>query len=221
MSTLNDPHTAGVGPSNEPVREHAFDGIQEYDNPMPFWWKAIFWATFFFSVPYFFFYHVGVGEDVDAAYERDLGEFYEAQAAKLGDLKPDTTTIVSLSHDPKMKLAGQALFRSNCAACHGADGGGGTGPNLTDDSYLNIKEVTDLHRIIAEGLVGKGMPEWKSRFSEPQLVVLSAYVAGLRGTTPASPKAPQGEPIAPWPDVPAAPEDDAPIADAVAAAHLP
>ncbi len=65
------------------------------------------------------------------------------------------------------------------------------------------------------------MPEWKSRFSEPQLVVLSAYVAGLRGTTPASPKAPQGEPIAPWPDVPAAPEADAPIADAVAAAHLP
>lgn len=214
MSTVNDPRAAGVEPSSEPVREHNFDGIQEYDNPMPSWWKAIFWVTFFWSVPYFFFYHVGVGEDVDSAYQRDLGEFYEAQAAKLGDLKPDTTTIVALSHDPKMRLAGQALFRSNCATCHGADGGGGTGPNLTDDSYLNVKDVVDLHRIIADGLVGKGMPEWRSRFSEPQLVVLAAYVAGLRGTTPASPKAPQGEAIAPWPDV----AEPSPPADSVASA---
>jgi len=214
MSTVNDPRAAGVETSSEPVREHNFDGIQEYDNPMPYWWKAIFWVTFFWSVPYFFFYHVGVGEDVDSAYQRDLGEFYEAQAAKLGDLKPDTATIVSLSIDPKMKLAGQALFRSNCATCHGADGGGGTGPNLTDDSYLNVKDVVDLHRVIADGLVGKGMPEWRSRFSEPQLVVLAAYVAGLRGTTPASPKAPQGETIAPWPDV----AESSPPADSVASA---
>jgi cytochrome c oxidase cbb3-type subunit 3 len=149
-------------PSGEPIREHAFDGIREYDNPMPFWWTAIFWLTFAFSVPYFFYYTFGVGERVEQAYERDLGEFYEAQAAMLGDISADVPTLVSLSHDPKMRLAGQALFRSNCATCHGSDGGGGTGPNLTDDRYLNVREITDLHRVIRDGVVGKGMPEWGS-----------------------------------------------------------
>jgi len=120
-SDVQDDRASTAG---EPVRGHAFDGIEEYDNPMPGWWKAIFWLTVAFSVPYFFYYEIGVGEGVDAAYQRDLGEFYEAQAAKLGDLKPDEATIVALSHDPKMQLAGQALFRSNCAVCHGASGGG-------------------------------------------------------------------------------------------------
>jgi len=188
-------------PTGEPVREHAFDGIREYDNPMPFWWTAIFWLTFAFSVPYFFYYTFGVGERVEQAYERDLGEFYEAQAAMLGDISADVPTLVSLSHDPKMRLAGQALFRSNCATCHGSDGGGGTGPNLTDDRYLNVREITDLHRVIRDGVVGKGMPEWGSRFSDPQLVLLAAYVAGLRGAETEAPKAPQGEAIAPWPAV--------------------
>lgn len=197
-SDVQDDRASTAG---EPVRGHAFDGIEEYDNPMPGWWKAIFWLTVAFSVPYFFYYEIGVGEGVDAAYQRDLGEFYEAQAAKLGDLKPDEATIVALSHDPKMQLAGQALFRSNCAVCHGAGGGGGTGPNLTDDHYINVKTAPDLYRIIDEGQVGRGMPAWGSRFSQAQLVVLAAYVAGLRGTDAPGGKEAQGEVIPPWPDV--------------------
>lgn len=208
-----DVHDQPPAAPEEPRRGHAFDGIEEYDNPMPGWWKAIFWLTVAFSIPYFFYYEIGVGEGVDAAYQRDLGEFYEAQAAKLGDLAPDEVTIVALSHDPKMRLAGQALFRSHCAVCHGADGGGGTGPNLTDEHYLNIKQPVDLFRLIKEGQVGKGMPAWGDRFSQAQLVVLSAYAAGLRGTSPARPKEPQGEVIPPWPAPPST-EDAAKVAAA-------
>ena len=56
---------------------HECDGIREYDNPMPFWWSALFWATFFFSVPYFVFYHAGgVGKTLSEGYESDVGVFY-------------------------------------------------------------------------------------------------------------------------------------------------
>jgi cytochrome c oxidase cbb3-type subunit 3 len=202
-----EPAAAPSATPQPPVRDHAFDGIQEYDNPMPSWWKNIFWVTIFFSVGYFFYYHLGVGENAEQAYDRALGEFYAEQAAKLGDLQPDEATLVGLMGDPKMMAAGRALYRANCTTCHAADGGGGTGPNLTDDHFLNIRRIEDLHTMVRDGLVGKGMPAWGDRFSPPQLVVLSSYVASLRGTTPASGKAPEGQVIAPWPAP--APRDEA------------
>lgn len=186
-----------------PVRGHAFDGIEEYDNPMPSWWKNIFWASILFAIGYFFYYHFGVGESTEQAYDRSIGEFYAEQAARLGDLQADEATLLRLMADANMMAAGRALYRANCTTCHGADGGGGTGPNLTDDAYLNVRRIEDLHTLIRDGLVGKGMPAWGDRFSPPQLVVLSAYAASLRGTTPASGKAPDGAAIPPWPALPA------------------
>lgn len=187
---------AGDGPR---ILDHECDGIREYDNPMPFWWGAIFWASILFALPYFVFYHLGgVGESVATDYESEVGAFYEMQAAKLGDLKPDNATIVALSHDEKKMLAGRNMFKANCAVCHAPDGGGKTGPNLTDETYINIRQPADIFRVVSDGVQAKGMPEWKQRFSEPQRVLLAAYVASLRGTTPASPREPQGERVAPW-----------------------
>ncbi|MEY2794802.1 MAG: Cbb3-type cytochrome c oxidase subunit CcoP1 [Planctomycetota bacterium] len=77
-----------------------------------------------------------------------------------------------------------------------------TGPNLTDDHYINIRKPEDIFRVVHDGLPSKGMPEWASRFSEPQLVLLAAYVASLRGSHASAPRDPQGDRVAPW----AAPE---------------
>ena len=186
--------------STEPrVFDHAYDGIQEYDNPMPGWWTFLFWATFLFSVPYFYYYTFGIGERLNDSYDAEVAAFFEVQAKQLGDLKPDEPTMLRLAADAKMMSAGGSLFKGNCATCHAADGGGGTGPNLTDGSYINVKSMPDIHRVIQNGVEAKGMPAWGKRFSGPQLVLLASYVAHLRGTTPAAPKAPQGEPVAPWP----------------------
>lgn len=183
----------------EPVLlAHEADGIREYDNPMPFWWSAIFWGTIVWSALYAMYYMIGVGPGVKSEYESDMSAFFQEQAAKLGDLKPTELTILSLANDPKMMQAGAGIFKANCAVCHGADGGGGTGPNLCDESYLNVRKPEDIFTVISEGLVQKGMPAWNMRFGEAQMVLLSAYVAGLRGTEPGSPKAAQGSPIAPW-----------------------
>lgn len=198
--------TSAAQPGEPKLLASSYDGIREYDNPMPFWWSAIFWATILFSVPYFVFYHLGAGATLGASYEAEVGAFAAEQAKALGDLKPDERTILTLVSDPKLKLGAQLMFRSNCAVCHGPEGGGSTGPNLTDDQFINVKTPEDIYRIIKDGIVAKGMPSWEKRFSQSQLVLLASYVASLRGTAPVNAKAPQGTAIAPWPAVEATPE---------------
>jgi len=185
---------------NEPkLLDHDCDGIREYDNPMPFWWSAIFWVSMIFALPYFAFYHLGgVGTSLTEDYDVELGAFYEMQAARLGNLKPDEATILTLSTDRQKLLAGQNMFKANCATCHAPDGGGKTGPNLTDDFYINVRNPEDVFRVVRDGIEAKGMPKWGKRFSEPQLVLLSSYVVSLRGTTPASPLKAQGDAVTPW-----------------------
>jgi cytochrome c oxidase cbb3-type subunit 3 len=100
--------------------DHECDGIREYDNPMPAWWTGIFWVSILFALPYFAFYHLGgVGTTLADNYETEVGAFYEMQAAKLGNLKPDAPTILTLATDGQKMLAGRNMFRANCATCHG------------------------------------------------------------------------------------------------------
>jgi len=181
------------------ILDHEYDGIREYDNPLPQWWTWIMWGTVIFSVPYFLYYTFGVGETLEQSYDSEAAAFFEVLAKRLGNVKPDEATLLRLSRDDTFMATGRVLFRANCAVCHSADGGGGTGPNMTDDHYINVKKVEDLYTTIHDGVVNKGMPAWSRTFGEPHMVVLAAYAASLRGTKPAAPKAPQGDAIAPWP----------------------
>ena len=95
-------------------------------------------------------------------------------------------------------LAGQNMFKANCATCHAPDGGGKTGPNLTDDFYINVRKPEDIFAVLRDGAEAQGMPKWGKRFSEPQLVLLASYVTSLRGTAPASPLKAQGDEVPAW-----------------------
>ncbi|MBX3355856.1 MAG: c-type cytochrome [Phycisphaeraceae bacterium] len=197
MNDMNDMND--MNKRNSKILDHEYDGIREYDNPLPQWWTWLMWGTVLFSVPYFVFYTFGTGETLEQSYDSETAAFFTVLARRLGDIQPDEQTLVRLSKDDTFMSIGRVLFRANCSVCHGPDGGGGTGPNLTDDSFINVKQVTDLYRVIHDGVINKGMPAWNRNFSQPQMVVLSAYVASLRGTTPSAPKAPEGQVIAPWP----------------------
>ena len=92
-----------------------------------------------------------------------------------------------------------SVFLTNCQSCHGPDGGGVVGPNLTDDYYKNVKQITDIAEVIKNGAAGGSMPAWKTRLHPNEVVLMAAYVAGLRGKTAASGRGPEGEKIEPWP----------------------
>jgi len=185
---------------HEPLRRHEFDGISEYDNPTPGWWHAIFIASIIFSFFYFVYYEgnrdaATIWSQLDAAQAEETRRIFGA----LGDLKPDAPTLTMLMSDEKMMKVGAGMYQSACAACHAKDGGGINGVNLTDDHYKNVKTMEDFFGVITQGAASGAMPAWRNNFSENERVLLSAYIASLRGTRPATPRQPEGEVIAPWP----------------------
>ena len=180
--------------------EHDYDGIQEYDNPLPGWWTLLFWGSVIFSCFYAFYYHVGTGPSLEDKYQAAVASNVEKLLAQAGDIAPDDATIVRLMDDDKIMSSMAGLFRGNCAQCHANDGGGNVGPNLTDEHYVNVSRPEDIYDIIANGIPGTSMPAWGNRLREPQMILLAAYVASLRGTTPAAPKEAEGSVIPPWPE---------------------
>ena len=181
---------------------HQYDGIQEFDNPLPGWWKGVFWITIMFSLFYLGWFHAGAsGRSVDEQYQAALAANTRKQYAEIGDLEANEATIVAYMKLPKWVGVGGAIFKANCVSCHSADGGGNVGPNLCDEQYKHIKQVTDIVKVVNEGVAGGAMPAWGTRLGHKNDVVLvAAYVASLRGSKPANPKAPDGSPIAPWPE---------------------
>lgn len=183
---------------------HAYDGIQEYDNPTPGWWHLLFWGTIFFSAIYGAFFHFSeFAWDEHQVLGRDQTAYFARLFGDLGELEGTPDTLTALMADPKWMAVGQSIFARNCTQCHGAEGGGVNGPNLTDDSYKNLKTIQDVFRVVTEGVVEKGMPAWKSRLQQNERIVVAAYAANLRGKTAAAGKPAEGDFIPPWPAPPA------------------
>lgn len=169
---------------------HDFDGIEELDNNLPPWWLYLFYITIAFAVVYMVRYHVLDGQDQKEEYLVEVRLAKEQIAAyEATQEKVDLSALASGGN-----AEGKKLFKKNCAVCHGVDGGGKIGPNLTDEYWILGGGIENIYNTIAEGgRPGKGMIAWKNSFNPQKLQMLTAYVASLKGTTPAEPKAPQGD----------------------------
>ncbi|MBU6414450.1 MAG: c-type cytochrome [Planctomycetes bacterium] len=182
------------------VLAHEYDGICEYDNPTPGWWHLIFVGSVVFAGMYMVFWHFSplAWSEKDAWKSAQVREYKRIFGA-VGDLKNDVPTLIAMKSKPEMMAIAEGMYIGNCAQCHAKDGGGVNGVNLTDNSYKNVKEMTDVFTVITNGAANGAMPSWRALFSENERVLLAAYVSGLRGTTPANPKPPEGNEIAAWP----------------------
>ncbi|MBL4687939.1 MAG: c-type cytochrome [Nannocystaceae bacterium] len=189
------------------TNEHCYDGITEYDNPLPGWWSAIFALSVAFAPIYLIYYHgTGGGMSVYEEYDSESARVFTLRFKELGDLTPDRDTLLRFKDDPQWLAVGRAVFKANCVSCHGPDGGGMVGPNLTDDHWKNVTNIEDIAKVIENGAANGAMPAWRHRLSHiNQIVLTAAYVASLRGTTSSAGKAPEGTEIPPWPprDAPA------------------
>lgn len=196
---------------SEPVKtDHAYDGIEEYDNPLPGWWKWMFVASIAFTPFYWMYYHGGApGRTLDDQYGLALAANTRLQFAEIGDLEPNAETITRYMAKENWVKVGKTVFRANCISCHGRDGEGKVGPNLTDEVYKNVNSIEDIAKVISNGANAGAMPKWSNRLHVNEIVLVSAYVASLRGTNVESSRIPEGKQIAPWPEPPAEePEQD-------------
>ena len=200
-----------------PLLDHEYDGIREYDNPCPAWWHAIFLGTVVFSALYFVFFHIAPaagtnGWTLDEAYEDNVADNLKLQFRDLGDLQVDEPTVLKYMQETEWLAMGASVYKTHCKSCHGADGSGLVGPNLTDDQYKNVKQLIDVARVIENGAANGSMPAWKNRLHPNEVVMVSAYVANLRGQNLTGPRGTEGPVIPPWPKAPPAKEPSKPAA---------
>jgi len=205
---------------NNELTDHAYDGIQEYDNPLPGWWKWMFVGSIVFSVFYVMYFHIGApGRSVIDGYETALAANTRLQFGEIGDLEPtaETLSIYALREDKKNWLrVGETVYKANCVSCHGRNAEGKVGPNLADNYFKNIRKIEDIAKVINNGAGNGAMPAWSERMHKNEIVLVSAYIASLRGTEPASgAKGPEGSEIAPWPEPPPPKAEAEPAAKSV------
>lgn len=173
--------------------DHEYDGIQEYDNPLPGWWVWFFYATIVL-VPLYYWDPLGIGEGPgkDAVYAAEMAAYAAAHPAPAAGGGRTDEQLAALVSDATALGDGKAVFAQYCAACHRADGGGQIGPNLTDDAWLHGSAPTAIYKTIDEGVLAKGMPNWGKVLKPEQVDHVTAYVISLKGTNPPNPKAPEG-----------------------------
>lgn len=173
--------------------DHDYDGIKELDNALPPWWKWGFYITVVLAFVYIWHYQFGDGLNPDQEYTAEMKqaqvdlEAYRAQAKDLVDEKSVTMA------DAAGIESGKVIFQKNCFMCHGANGEGGVGPNLTDDYWLHGGSINEVFHTIKYGWPDKGMQSWEKMFSPAQIRDLASFVKSIHGTKPANAKAPQGD----------------------------
>ena len=161
---------------------HLYDGIEEYDNPTPGWWTWLFIGTILFGGLYWFVLTMSFGQlSAPAFLEMAKSEETMRQFGSLGEIKPDAKTILKFAHDDKWLTVGKNIFLSKCAACHGRNGSGINGANLTDDKYINVNKVEDIVDVVTSGRANGAMPAWRNQLNENEIIMVSAFVASLRG----------------------------------------
>jgi cytochrome c oxidase cbb3-type subunit 3 len=187
--------------NKDKVRAVSADGIQEFDNPMPTWWVSLFYLTVIVGIAYGIYKYSFHGETLIEAYNSDLAVPVAATTAPSDvgaqevPANAPRAPLAERVKDPAMIAAGKATFSTFCAPCHGPDGGGVIGPNLTDRFTLHGSTPEQVVKVISDGVLEKGMASWKPALGQAKVEEVASYVLSLVGTTPASPKAPQGDPI--------------------------
>lgn len=180
---------------NEIILDHNYDGIKELDNTLPPWWVYMFYATILFAIVYLVRFHILDGDDQATEYSKAVAEA-RAEIEKFKESTPnlfDVNAAILLTEASDLKR-GKAIFNLNCASCHAKDGGGGIGPNLTDQNWVLGGGFDNVFSTIYNGgRAGKGMVAWGKTLKGIDVQKVASYVLTLQGTTPAKPKKTEGE----------------------------
>lgn len=126
------------------LRDHEYDGIQEYDQLLPNWWLSIFFAfTFFFFAYWVAYYQFGLTRtDVERLDDR-LAVIRQAKAAALEEMlaKLDDDILVNtFATDPEQLALGEKVYLSLCLACHGPDLDARIA--MPNDQYFNLSGLS-------------------------------------------------------------------------------
>lgn len=165
--------------------DHEFDGIQEYDNPIPGWLGALFGITILVGIVYALYYpalpgHQGIaGWSSSGQYDKQM----ETEETKYAPLRAEAEkktleALQALTEDQTTLTKGHEVYALRCAPCHGDNAEGRVGPSLSDSEWLYGGDPKSVLHSIREGRP-KGMPKWKTELSTDDIQNVAAYVLSL------------------------------------------
>ncbi len=169
----------------EQTTGHAADGIEEYDNPLPYWWFLMFILTMVFGVGYLVVYP-GLGNfpgllgwSQVQQWENEVARAEERfSAVRFRYLAMPVEQV--LEHPEALRM-GQRLYAVNCSVCHGADAKGAYGfPNLADSDWLWGGTPDAIKHTLINGRNAQ-MPAWESVLGDEGIRNVAAFVLQLNG----------------------------------------
>lgn len=168
---------------------HEYDGIRELDNNLPPWWVWLFYGTIIFAVVYLFNYHVlGISDLQIEAYKKEmiLADQQKEAYRKAMAMNVDETNATVMTEASDLST-GKQLFAKNCVSCHGANGEGVIGPNLTDNAWIYGYDIKELYKTVRVGSPNGKMPEHESKMNPIEIQQVVSFVLSMPDAKGAEP----------------------------------
>jgi cytochrome c oxidase cbb3-type subunit 3 len=131
---------------------HVWDeDLQEWNNPLPNWWRWLFYITVVFGLVYLWFYPgLGAhGGSLGWSQVKQYDDEVQRAEATVGPIyaKFQGMDFAQLASNKEAMAIGQNLFLNYCSQCHAADARGSKGfPNLADGDWQwggDPKQITE------------------------------------------------------------------------------
>ncbi len=184
-----DPETTG----------HSWDGIEEFNNPLPRWWLWTFYATIIWGVLFVIAYPAWplikgatpglLGYSTRGEVATDIEKFRLANAEIEARLA--AADVGTISQDRALQSyavnSGAAVFRTTCIQCHGSGASGsGIYPNLIDDDWLWGGKIDEIAQTVRYGIRSEAddtryseMPAFGEFLEEQEIEQVVNYVMSL------------------------------------------
>jgi len=179
MTEQNHPEEQILQDGDPDTTGHSWDGIKEFNNPLPRWWLWTFYACIVWGVIYTVLYPAwplvssatsGVlGYSTRGEVAADIATFEEMNAPIRAQIEEAELAAITADENPDLYnyaiQGGGAIFHTWCAQCHGSGAAGAVGyPNLLDDDWLWGGSIDEIHFTISHGV--RNEDDYDARYSE-------------------------------------------------------
>jgi cytochrome c oxidase cbb3-type subunit 3 len=157
------------------LREHSFDGIQEFDQRLPNWWLYTLFGAIAFAGFAWLFFATDNGARADTTHLSNQLDALDAKRfAAIKDL--DDKTLWNMSRNQNVVAQGEKVFQSICYTCHGANLQGGIGFRLSDNLWVHGTKPMEIFGVVTKGVPNTGMQSWSAQLGPQKITQVVAFL---------------------------------------------